>query len=154
MKVIGEQSTVFSFLGFSRNVSGQKLLVYHVLILIHRAAKLYSQRRSNLKILDSAPGLHCVLLHQIYHNDKTGVGYSERCYIALFLFKGDRTLKFWIRLLDYIAYRCICYITRTKLVLCIQNGTVSHLEFVHKVQMLKLRGLCTYTGQGDEAKTE
>ena len=57
MKVTGEQSTVLSFLGFSRNVSGQKLLVYHILILIHRAAKLYSQREANLKILNSAPGL-------------------------------------------------------------------------------------------------
>ena len=51
MKVTGEQSTVLSFLGFSRNVSGQKLIVYHILILIHRGAKLYSQRRVNLKIL-------------------------------------------------------------------------------------------------------
>ena len=39
MKITGEQSTVFRFLGFSRNVSGQKLLVYHILILIHRGAK-------------------------------------------------------------------------------------------------------------------
>ena len=57
MKVTGEQSTVLSFLGFSRNVSRQKLLGYHILILIHRGAKLYSQRRANLKILNSAPGL-------------------------------------------------------------------------------------------------
>ena len=57
MKVTGEQSTVLSFLGFIRNVSGQKLLVYHILILIHRGAKLYSQRRANLKILKWAPGL-------------------------------------------------------------------------------------------------
>ena len=57
MKVTGEQSIILSFLGFSRNVSGQKLLVYHILILIHRGAKLYSQRRANLKILNSAPGL-------------------------------------------------------------------------------------------------
>ena len=41
MKVTGEQSTVLSFLGFSWNVPGQKLLVYHILILIHRDAKLY-----------------------------------------------------------------------------------------------------------------
>ena len=40
MKVTGEQLTVLRFLGFSRNVSGQKLLVYHILILIHRGAKL------------------------------------------------------------------------------------------------------------------
>ena len=57
MKITGEQSTVFSFLGFSQNVSGQKLLVYHIFILIHRGAKLYSERRANLKILNSAPGL-------------------------------------------------------------------------------------------------
>ena len=57
MKVTGEQSTVLSSLGFSRNVSGQKLLVYHILILIHRGVKLYSQRRANLKILNSALGL-------------------------------------------------------------------------------------------------
>ena len=57
MKATGEQSTVLSFLGLSRNVSGQKLLVYHILILIHRGAKLYSQRRAILKILNSAPGL-------------------------------------------------------------------------------------------------
>ena len=31
----------FEFLGISWNVSGQKLLVYHILILIHRGAKLY-----------------------------------------------------------------------------------------------------------------
>ena len=59
MKVTGEQSTVLSFLGFSRNVSGQKLLVYHILILINRGANLYSQRRANLEILNSAPGLYC-----------------------------------------------------------------------------------------------
>ena len=57
MKVTGEQSTVLRFLGFSRNVSWQKMLVYHILILIHRNAKLNSQRRANLKILNSAPGL-------------------------------------------------------------------------------------------------
>ena len=28
---------------------------------------------------------HCVLLHQIYHKDKTGVVYSKRCNIALCL---------------------------------------------------------------------
>ena len=58
MEVTGEQSTVLRFLGFSRNVSWQKLLVYHILILIYRGAKLYSQRRANLKILNSAPGLY------------------------------------------------------------------------------------------------
>ena len=58
MEVTGEQSTVLSFLGFSRNVSGQKLLVYHILILNRRGAKLYSQRRANLKIFNSAPGLY------------------------------------------------------------------------------------------------
>ena len=57
MKVTGEQSIVLSFLGFSQNVSGQKLLVYLILILIHMGAKLYSQRRANLKTLNSAPGL-------------------------------------------------------------------------------------------------
>ena len=57
MKVTGKQLTVLSFLGYSRNVSGQKLLVYHILILIHMGAKLYSQRRANLKLLNSAPGL-------------------------------------------------------------------------------------------------
>ena len=61
---VGEQSTVLSFLGFSRNVSGQKLLVYNILILIHRGAKLYSQRRANLKILNSAPGLYISYLKQ------------------------------------------------------------------------------------------
>ena len=61
MKVTGEQSIVWSFLGFSRNVSGQKLLVYHFLILIHSGAKLYSQRRANLKILNSAPRLLLLL---------------------------------------------------------------------------------------------
>ena len=57
MKATCEQSTVLSFLRFSRNISGQTLLVYHILILIHRGAKLYSQKRANLKILNSAPGL-------------------------------------------------------------------------------------------------
>ena len=72
MKVTGEQSTVLSFLGFSRNVSGQKLLVYHILILIHRGAKLYSQRRANLKILNSAPGLEgvCVLTDCLFKGVK------------------------------------------------------------------------------------
>ena len=42
--------------------------------------------------------------------------------------------------------------------LCILNGTVSPLEFAHKVQMLKLRGLCTcmrvyYTGKCYEPVT-
>ena len=64
MEVTGERSTVLSFLGFSRNVSGQKLLVYHILILIHRGAKLYSQRRANLKILNSAPELYW---HKVKH---------------------------------------------------------------------------------------
>ena len=41
---------------------GKKLLVYHILILIHRGAKLYSQRRANLKILNSAPGLNGCLV--------------------------------------------------------------------------------------------
>ena len=49
MKVTGERSTVLRFLRFSRNVSGQKLLAYHVLILIHRGAKLYSQRERTLQ---------------------------------------------------------------------------------------------------------
>ena len=62
MKVTGEQSTVLSFLAFSRNVSRQKLLVYHILILIHKGAKLYSQRRANHKILISAPGLEVIHL--------------------------------------------------------------------------------------------
>ena len=57
MKVTGEQSAVLSFLGFSRNVSMQKLLGYRILILIHRCAKLYPQRRHNLKLLNSAPKL-------------------------------------------------------------------------------------------------
>ena len=57
MKVTGEQTTVLSFLGFSWNVSGQNSLVCRILILIHRGAKLYSQRRANLKILNSAPGI-------------------------------------------------------------------------------------------------
>ena len=57
MKVTGEQSTVLSFLGFSRNVSGQNLLAYHIVSLIHRGAKLYSQKRANFKILNSAPEL-------------------------------------------------------------------------------------------------
>ena len=58
MKVTGEQSTVLRSLGFSLNVSGQKLLVYHILILIHRDARRYSPRRANLKILNSAPELY------------------------------------------------------------------------------------------------
>ena len=63
MKVTGEQSTVSSFLGFSRNVSGQKLLVYYILILIN------------------------------------GVPTST--------LKGERTLKFWIRLLDYTVVEAL-----------------------------------------------
>ena len=67
MKVTGEQSTVcICFLGFSRNVSGQKLLVYHILILILRGAKLYSQRRANRNILNPAPGLFVYLSIFIY----------------------------------------------------------------------------------------
>ena len=61
-KVTGEQSAVLSFLGFSRNVSGQKLLGYHSLVFINRGAKLYSQRRANLKILILAPGLKTTFL--------------------------------------------------------------------------------------------
>ena len=53
----------------------------------------------------------CILLHPIYHKDKTGVVYSKRCNIA-FVF----------------AYCCIRYITRTKLVLCIQKGAISPLS--------------------------
>ena len=41
MKVTGEQLTVLRIFGFSRNVSGQKLSVYNILILIHGSAKLY-----------------------------------------------------------------------------------------------------------------
>ena len=62
MKVTGEQSIVFSFLGFFQNVSGQKLLVYHILILFHRGAKPYSQRRANLKTLNSVPGLNLLVV--------------------------------------------------------------------------------------------
>ena len=57
MKVTGEQSTVLSFMGICRSVSGQKLLDYHIFILIHRGAKLYPQTRANLKMLNTAPGL-------------------------------------------------------------------------------------------------
>ena len=49
--------TILSFLGFSQNVFEQKLLVYHNLILIHMDVNLYSQRRENLKLWNSAPGL-------------------------------------------------------------------------------------------------
>ena len=75
VKVTGVQSTVLSFLGFSRNVSGQKLLVYHILILIHRGAKLYSQERANLKILNSAPGLNHLKSYDIFlqHWSLTGM---------------------------------------------------------------------------------
>ena len=96
---------------------------------------------------------HCVLLHQIYHKHKTGVMYSKRCNIALclcislhLLYHEDKTAVVYSKRCNIpyaFAYRCICYITRIKLVLCIQHGTVSPLEFVHKVQLLKLRGLCT-----------
>ena len=122
----------------------------------------------------------CILLHLIYHKDKTGVMYSKRCNIAYvvayccirYITRTKLVLciqkdaispfAFAYRCTCYItrtklvlciqngaispyafAYRCNCYITRTKLVLCIQNGTVSPLEFVYKVQMLKLKGLCT-----------
>ena len=40
MKVTGEQLAVLRSLGFSRNVSGQKLLVYHIHILIQRGVKV------------------------------------------------------------------------------------------------------------------
>ena len=50
----------------------------------------------------------CILLHLIYHKDKTGVVYSKRCNIAY-----------------VIAYCCIRYIRRTKLVLYIQKGAIS-----------------------------
>ena len=50
----------------------------------------------------------CILLHLIYHKDKTGVVYSKRCNIAY-----------------VFAYSCVWYITRTKQVLCIQNGAIS-----------------------------
>ena len=53
----------------------------------------------------------CILLRLIYHKDKTGVVYSTRWNIA-FVF----------------AYYCIWYITRTKLVLCIQQGRISPLS--------------------------
>ena len=55
MKVTVKQSILLSFLGFSWNASRQNFLVYHILILIRRGTKLYSQ-----------------------------------------------TLKFWVRVLDYI----------------------------------------------------
>ena len=50
----------------------------------------------------------CILLHLIYHKDKTGVVHSKRCNIAY-----------------VIAYCCIRYIRRTKLVLYIQKGAIS-----------------------------
>ena len=50
----------------------------------------------------------CILLHPIYHKEKTGVVYSKRWTIAC-----------------VFAYCCIWYITRTKLVLCIQKGAIS-----------------------------
>ena len=75
MKVTGERSTVLRFLGFSRNVSGHKLLVYHVLILIHRSAKLYSQKRANLAILNSAPGLiYSVHILLYYFDPRQAIG--------------------------------------------------------------------------------
>ena len=57
----------------------------------------------------------CILLHLIYHKDKTGVVYSKRCTIVY-----------------VIAYCCIRYITRTKLVLCIQIGAISHYAFAYR----------------------
>ena len=80
MKVTGEQSTVLSFLGFSQNVSGQKLLVYHILILIHRGAKLYSQMKANLKILNSAPGLEVYLYFYLTADSLTKV--LQKCSLS------------------------------------------------------------------------
>ena len=57
----------------------------------------------------------CILLHLIYHKDKTGVVYSKRCNITY-----------------VIAYCCIRYITRTKLVLCIQKGAISPYAFAYR----------------------
>ena len=74
MKVTGEQWTILHFLRLSRNVSGQNLLVYHILILIHKGAKLYPQRRANLKILNSAPGL----LHMSSMNQEMGKKTTEQ----------------------------------------------------------------------------
>ena len=56
----------------------------------------------------------CIFLRLIYQKDKTGVVYSKRWNIA-FVF----------------AYCCILYITRTKLMLCIQNGAVSPYVFAY-----------------------
>ena len=53
----------------------------------------------------------CIFLRLIYRKDKTDVVYSTRWNIA-FVF----------------AYCCVWYITRTKLVLCIQNGTIMPLS--------------------------
>ena len=53
----------------------------------------------------------CILLHLIYHKDKTDVVYSTRWNNA-FVF----------------AYCCVWYITRTKLMLCIQQGGISPLS--------------------------
>ena len=86
----------------------------------------------------------CILLHPIYHKDKTGVVYSKWCSIALCLcilvhliYHKDKTVKrtkyarlaifvtkaiSLIRTKTVFAYCCIRYITRTKLVLCIQNS--------------------------------
>ena len=96
---------------------------------------------------------HCVLLHQIYHKDKTGVVYSEMCNIALclcislhLLYHEDKTGVVYSKRCNIALCLCISLhllYHNTKLVLCNQNGTVSPLEFVHKVQMLNLRGLCT-----------
>ena len=49
----------------------------------------------------------CILLHLICQKDKTGVVYQKGA-ISPYVF----------------AYCCICYITRTKPVLCIENGVV------------------------------
>ena len=53
----------------------------------------------------------CILLHPIYHKDRTGVVYSKRCNIA-----------------KVFAYCYIRSITRTKLVSCIQKGPISPMS--------------------------
>ena len=55
----------------------------------------------------------CIFLRLTYQKDKTGVVYSKRWNIA-FVF----------------AYCCVWYLTRTKLVLCIQKGAISP-KFLH-----------------------
>ena len=74
---------------------------------------------------------HCILLHQIYHKDKTGVVYSIRYNIALclcislhLLYHKDKTGAVYQKgaISPYaFAYCCICNIARTKLVLRTQN---------------------------------